>query len=164
MIMADTSKFGALANVVSRDIKDIEDLPNFIAPIPGIYKLLIKDCGQKIINEKACIVVDYVFIEAKQYNEQPDEQDQVEIAKIQWGKDRMSESFYFNDPERIETTLGALKKKFGPLGAQLFQTTNLLQILEKLPNTTVDAQIGRRVDEHDKSKFYPYVRVLVASA
>jgi len=158
------SKFGALANIISRDLKDIEDLPNYIAPPPGVYKLLIQACGQKVINEKAVIAVDYVFLEVKQLNEKPDEHDQAELDKIQWNKDKMSETFYFNDPERVETTLSVLKKKFGPLGAQIFGTTNLLEILDKLPNTTVDATVGRRKDENDSSKFYPYTRLIVASA
>lgn len=158
------SKFGALGTVLARDLKDIEDLPNYIAPPPGVYKLLIGGCGQKILNEKAAIVVDYTFLELKSLNEQADEHDKTELEKIQWGKDRMSEAFYFNDAERIETTLGVLKKKFGPLGSQLFGTTNLLEILDKLPNTTIEAQVGRRVDDNDKSKFYPYTRTIVASA
>lgn len=41
------SKFGALAAVVARDINDIADLPEFVAPPPGIWKMLIKKCAPK---------------------------------------------------------------------------------------------------------------------
>lgn len=159
----NTSKFGALSAVLARDLATVEDLPNYIAPPAGVYKLMIEACGQKVINEKAVIAVDYIFLELKSTNEKPDEQDEIEIKKIQWGKDKMSESFYFNDPDRIETTLSVLKKKFGPLGPQL-GTTNLLEILDRLPNLTIEAQVGRRGDENDKSKFYPYTRMIILAA
>jgi hypothetical protein len=158
--MAEQSKFGALGAVLAKNLNEIEDLPNYIAPPPGVYKLMIDACGQKTINDKTVIAVDYVFLELKSLNDNADEHDKAEITKVQWGKDRMSEVFYFNDPERIETTLGVLKKKFGPMGPQL-GTTNLLEILEKLPNLTIDAQIGRRKDDNDSTKFYPYTRTLV---
>lgn len=159
----NTSKFGALAAVVSKNLDEIADLPNYIAPPPGIYKLLIESCAQQVINEKAVIKVDYVFLEVKSTNEKPDEMDEKLIAAVQWGKDKMSENFYFDKPDKIETTLGVLKKKFGGFGAQL-GTTNLLDILDKLAGLTVEAQVGRRVDSDDKSKFYPYTRVLNLAA
>lgn len=151
---------GALSSILAKNLNEIEDLPNYIAPPAGVYKLLIKACGQKIINEKTVIAVDYVFLELKSLNDNADEADKEEVAKIQWAKDQMSEVFYFNDPDRIETTLGVLKKKYGPFGPTL-GTTNLLEIMEKLPNLTVDAQLGRRKDDNDSTKFYPYTRTLV---
>lgn len=152
--------FGALASVLAKNLNEIEDLPNFIAPPPGVYKLMIKSCGQKVISEKTVIAVEYIFLELKTLNDNADEADKEEVKRIQWNKDQMSEAFYFNDPDRIETTLGVLKKKFGPFGPQL-GTTNLLEILEKLPNLTIDAQLGRRKDENDSTKFYPYTRTMV---
>lgn len=163
MAEAQQSRFGALGAVLAKDLSQIEDLPNYIAPPPGVYKLLILDCKQKEIGEKTVIAVDYMFLENKSLNEQLDEHDKADFDKIQWNKDRMSEVFYFDDAEKIETTLGVLKKKFGPLGAAL-GTTNLMEILEKLPNLTVDATISRRADKDDKTKFYPYTKLLVAAA
>lgn len=163
MAEANQSKFGGLAAVLAKNLNEIEDLPNFISPPPGVYKLLINSCGQKTINEKTAINVEYIFLEVKELNAKADDEDKAFVGKIQWGKDRMSESFYFDDPERIEETLGALKKKFGSLGA-LFGTTNLMEILEKLPNTTIEAQIGRRADKNDSTKFYPQTRTIVAAA
>jgi hypothetical protein len=155
--------FGALSSVLAKNLNEIEDLPNYIAPAPGVYKLMINSCAQKVINDKTVIAVDYTFLEVKSLNDNADEADKAEIEKIQWGKDKMSEVFYFNDPDRIETTLGVLKKKFGPFGPQL-GTTNLLEILEKLPNLTVEAQIGRRKDDNDSTKFYPYTRTMMLAA
>jgi hypothetical protein len=158
----DQAKFSGLAAVLAKNLSEIPDLPNYIAPPPGVYKLMITACGQKIINEKTVIVTDYTFLEIKELNSKADDEDRKDVAKIQWGKDRMSESFYFDDPDRIEQTLGVLKKKYGHLG-QIFGTTNLLEILEKLPNLTIEAQIGRRGDEKDSTKFYPYTRTIVAA-
>lgn len=156
-------KFGGLSAVLAKDLSQIEDLPNYIAPPPGVYKLLIENCVQKTINQKVVIAVDYVFLEIIELNAKADEVDAADIGKIQWGKDKMSESFYFDDPERIETTLGVLKKKFGPIGPVL-GTTNLLEILDRLPNLTIEAQIGRRADEKDTTKFYPYTRTIMLAA
>lgn len=154
------SQFGGLAAVLQKNLNEIEDLPNYIAPPPGVYKLLITGCNQKVINQKTVIVTDYTFLELKELNAKADDDDKKDVLKIQWGKDKMGETFYFDDPEKIEQTLGVLKKKYGHLGA-LFGTTNLMEILEKLPNLTIDAQIGRRVDKDDSTKFYPYTRTIV---
>lgn len=159
---AEQPKFGALANVLARDLKDIEDLPNYIAPVPGVYKLLIEGCKQKTLNEKTVIAVDYIVLECKELPKDTDDDDKKEAAAYQYGKDKMSEIFYFNDPERVETTLSVLKKKYSPLG-QTLNTTNLLEILDKMAGMTVEAQCGRRMDDNDKSKFYPYTRNIVAA-
>lgn len=162
--MADkpvANSFAALATVLGKNLTEIEDLPNYVAPPPGVYKLMINSCGEKTVNEKTAIVVDYTVLELKSLNN--GQEDQEEASKIVYGKDKLSEAFYFNQADRIETVLGVLKKKFGGLGS-LFGTTNLLEILQKLPNTTVEAQLTRRQDEHDKSKFYASTKTIVAAA
>lgn len=155
--------FGALGTVLAKDLSAIEDLPNYVAPPPGVYKLLIEACKPKVINEKQVIAVDYVFIENISLNDPEADKQELEELKVQWGKDKMSELFYFDDAEKIETTLGVLKKKYGGFG-NVLGTTNLMEILEKMPNMTVSGTIGRRVDEKDKSKFHPYTRTLVPMA
>lgn len=160
---ANQTKFGALGTVLAKDLSQIEDLPNYIAPPPGVYKMLIQECKQDIINEKTVIKVDYLFLEVTALNDAKADEEELTGMKVQWGKDKMSENFYFDKPEKLETTLGVLKKKYGGLGTAL-NTTNLMEILEKMPNMTVSAQIGRRADENDKTKFYPYTRTIVAAA
>lgn len=160
--MSDGKKdqgIGALANVLAKNLNEIEDLPNFIAPPPGVYEMMIVAVSQKEINEKTVLAIDYTFVGLKQLNSQED-QAELDGLTVKWGKDRMSETFYFNDPERVEETLGALKKKFAGF-AQVFGTSNLLEILQKLPNTMVHATIGQRADKQDKTKFYPYTRLIV---
>jgi hypothetical protein len=160
---ANQGKFGALGSVLAKDISQIEDLPNYVAPPAGVYKLMIEECKQDVLNEKTVLKVGYVFLELKELNAKADDDDKAEVAKIQWGKDKMSELFYFDKPEKIETTLGVLKKKFGGLGTAL-GTTNLMEILEKMPNMTIEAQVGRRGDDNDSTKFYAYTRTIVAAA
>lgn len=155
--------FGALQGLLAKDLSAIEDLPNYIAPPPGIYKLMIEKCGPKVINEKQTIVVDYIFVENLGLNDTEADKQELEEMKVQWGKDKMSEVFYFDKPDQLDTTLGVLKKKYGGFGTVL-GTTNLMEILEKMANMTVSAQIGRRVNENDKSKFHPYTRTLVPVA
>lgn len=157
------SKFGALASVLGKDISQIEDLPNYVAPPAGVYKMLIQACGQKVINEKTVIAVDYVFLECKSLNNAEEDRAELDGMKIAWKKDRMSELFYFNDAEKIENTLSVLKKKFASLGATLGKT-NLLEILEGIVGMTIEAQIGRRSDDNDKTRFFPYTRTMVAAA
>lgn len=151
-----------LGNILARDLNAIEDLPNYIAPPPGAYKLLIFGCGQRKINDKPVVAVDYVFLELKELNDAEGDKEELAGMNIQFGKDRMSEVFYFDDADRVETTLGVLKKKYGPLGAVLGKT-NLLEILDGMKGMTVEATVGRRVDDKDKSKFYPYTRNIVAA-
>lgn len=152
-------KFGALASVLAKNLNDIPDLPDYVAPPAGVYKLAIEDAGQKIINEKQAFVVNYVVMENVSLSNP--QEDATELAAIKPGS-KMSEAFYFNDAERIETVLGVLKKKYGPLGANL-GTTNLMEILDKMAGMTIQAQIGRRQDEKDKTKFHPYTKNIIAA-
>lgn len=157
------SKFGALSSALAKNLSDIEDLPNFVSPPPGVYKLMIEKCEQDTVNEKTILKVTYKFLELVELSSKADDEEKKEVAAIQWGKDKMSENFYFDKPDKIETTLGALKKKYGGLGAQL-GTTNLEEILSKMVGCTVQAQIGRRADENDSTKFYGYTRQLQLAA
>lgn len=158
--MTDQAKFGALGTVLAKNLNEIEDLPDYIAPPPGVYKLMILSCGQKVINEKTAIVVEYVILENKGLNNA--QEDAAEAASVKYTKDRISEAFYFDKPERIDTVISVLKKKFGGLSSVL-GTTNLLEILEKMQNLTVEATLGRRQDEKDTTKFHPYTRNIVAA-
>lgn len=150
---------GALASVLARDINDIADLPSFNAPPPGQYKLIISDVAQKEIREKTTIVVEYLVGECVALADPTAEDHQARLAAIKPG-DKMSEAFYFDKPEQIETTLSVLKAKFGALGASL-GTTNLLDIMQKMKGMAVQCQITNRVDKDDKSKFYASTKNMV---
>lgn len=163
MEAAGQSKFGALAAALSKDLNQIEDLPNYVNPPAGVYKMLIEECKQDVVNEKTVLKVTYKFLELVSLNSKADDDDKAEVGKIQWGKDKMGENFYFDKADKLETTLGALKKKYGGLGEKL-GTTNLMEILEQMVGCTIEAQIGRRADENDSTKFYAYTKQITLAA
>ena len=61
--MTDSSKFGALGAVLARNLEDIADLAEYVAPPPGVYSLLISSVAQKEINDKTAIVVEYDILD-----------------------------------------------------------------------------------------------------
>lgn len=148
------SKFGLLAQVVARPLDAIADLPVFTCPPPGTYKLLIEKCEEKEISKKAALVVEYAIVETVELTDKSDAEGMAKPG------DKFSEAFWFNDAEKIEQTLSVLKAKFGGL-ATLYGTNNLLEILEKMPGTQVQAIITNRADKDDKTKFYPQTRDMV---
>lgn len=161
MAEAKQEGFGALASVLTRDLNTIEDLPNFVQPPAGVYKLLIKEAKPRVDNkDRQTIAVTYLVIENVSLNDS--EGDAEELKNIKMGKDLIGETFYFNDPEKTEETLKYMKKQFGPLGATL-GTTNLLEIVEKMANMTVKGTVTRRLDDNDKTRYFASVRNLVAA-
>jgi hypothetical protein len=157
--MDATNPLGALASVLARDLNDIEDLPNYVAPPPGTYKLVIQEVGQKEIKDKATIAVTYLIGECVALADPSAEDHKGRLAAIKPG-DLMSEAFYFDKADKIETTLSVLKAKFGGLGEAL-GTTNLLEIMQKMKGMQVQCQITNRVDDNDKNKWYPSTKNMV---
>lgn len=158
----DASKLGALASVLARDLDSVEDLPNYVSPPPGIYKLAIKGIDHKEINEKTTIVAEYIVVDCVQLADPQDETDQVRLKEIKLGKDIMSEVFYFDKADKIETTLSVLKAKYGGLAPAL-GTTNLLEIITKMVGMQVQAQVTNRLDKEDKNKIYAATKHMVAA-
>ena len=151
------SKFGILGQMLAMSLDDIPDLPTYKAPPPGVYKLIIKEIGEKDINGKTALEVKYVVVDIVELNdsETPEED------KVAPGGE-FSEAFWFNDPEKIEMTLSVLKAKFGGM-AEACGTTNLLEILEKVEGMQVEAIITNRTDKQDKTKVYASTRDMIPS-
>jgi len=151
--MLDAAKLGALAGVVARDLDDIPDLPEFLAPHPGVYKLLISLVEQREINKKTALVVEYDVVDIIQLNEAEDPNDPNVVPG-----NKFSEAFWFNDPEKVENTTSILKKKYGGL-SDACGSKNLLDIMTKMEGMTVKAIISNRADEkkvdiHGKPRVY----------
>jgi hypothetical protein len=151
-------KLGALASVVARDLDDIPDLPDYKCPHPGVYKLLIKTVGQKEINKKTALVVEYVVVDVLELNEVADPDDPNVVPG-----NMFSEAFWFDDAERIETTLGALKKKYSGL-AEACGTKNLLEIMNKMEGMQVKSIVGARVDKDGKKDDQGRVKVYASTS
>lgn len=156
----DLAKLGALASVVARDLDDIPDLPDYKAPKPGVYKLLVAKVEQREINKKTALVVEYSVVDILAVNEVADENDPNVIPG-----NMFSEAFWFNEADKIENTLSVLKKKYSGL-AEAAGTKNLLEILNKMEGMTIKAIITNRtdsekVDEHGKPRVYASTREVV---
>lgn len=159
------SKFGALAAVMARNIEDIPDLPDYKAPWPGVYQLLIESVKEDTINDKTALVVTYMIAGVVEYGSEPDpEEDKDQIVKE---GDKFSEAFWFNDPEKIENTLSVLKKKFAGLAAAV-GSTNLSEIMEKAEGMLVQCIISNRVDKEaakrGEKKIYAQTRDMIPAA
>jgi hypothetical protein len=161
MEQPQTGGFGALASVLSRDLAEIEDLPSYVAPPPGVWKLQIKDVEQKEIKNKTTITVSYNVLACVALGDPTAEDHLARVAAIKDG-DIMSEAFYFDKPDKIETTLSVMKDKFGGLST-VCGTTNLMGILEKMKELKpiVQCQITNRVDDSDKTRFYASTKNMV---
>jgi len=156
----DANKLGALAGVVARDLDDIPDLPDFKAPHPGVYKLLISLVEQREINKKTALVVEYDVVDVIQLNEAEDPNDPNVVPG-----NKFSEAFWFNDADKIENTTSILKKKYGGL-AEAVGSKNLLTIMTKMEGMTVKAIISNRPDEkkvdyHGKPRIYATTHEIV---
>lgn len=151
---------GALASVLSRDLSQIEDLPTYVTPPPGVYKLIIEDVVQKEIVKKTTIVVEYKIIECVGLSSNDDDF-KARLAAIK-PTDKMSEAYWFDQADKIETTVSVLKAKYGGLGTAL-GTTNLFEIMSKMKGMLVQCQVDNRIDKDDKTKFYPNTKNMVPS-
>lgn len=157
----DTAKLGALASVIARDLDDIPDLPDYKAPFPGVYKLLVSKVEQRDINKKTALVVEYSVVDILQLNEQADPENPNVVPG-----NMFSEAFWFNDAERVENTLSVLKKKYAGL-SEACGTKNLLDILNKMEGMQIKAIITNRTDqdgktdEHGRPRIYASTRDVV---
>lgn len=147
-----SEKFGALATVLARNLETIEDLPQYLAPPPGVYELLIESVKQEEINDKTALVVEYTVAKTIELNDAEGDAEHI----VPEGS-KFSEAFWFNDPERIEKTIQVLKAKYGGL-AEACGTNDLMGILEKMEGMLVQCIITNRVDKNDKSKIYASTR------
>lgn len=153
----DRAKLGALASVVARDLDDIPDLPDYKAPHPGVYKLKVEKVEQREINKKTALVIEYSVVDIVQLNETEDPNDPNVIPG-----NMFSEAFWFDDADRIETTLGAMKKKYAGLSEAL-GTKNLLDILEKMEGMLVKCIVTNRVDKEGKTDEHGKVRIYAST-
>jgi len=153
----DRAKLGALAQVVARDLDDIPDLPDYKAPHPGVYKLKVEKVESREIKNKSAIVIEYSVVDVIQLNEAEDANDPNVVPG-----NMFSEAFWFNDADRIETTLGAMKKKYSGLSEAL-GTKNLLEILDKMEGMLVKCIVTNRVDNEGKTDEHGKIRVYAST-
>jgi hypothetical protein len=134
-------ELGALDSVIAVDIATIPDLPDYKTPPAGAYGLLIEKIEQKEIADKTALQVTYVIDNVIELSD-PDTDAEHQVVP----GNKFTEAFFFDKPENIEMTLGALKKKFAGL-AEALGTTNLKDILEGAVGLKVNVVITNRVNK-----------------
>jgi hypothetical protein len=147
--MALDEGFSGLNSLISKDINEIVDLPDFVTPPRGRYKLRMKEIGESKANDKMSLRMVWEVLDTIELNDK-------EEAVTKPGS-LFSESFYFTEKTDIDLTLGILKKKVGHLGAN-YGTTDLLQILMQMKNGEFTANVTNRKDKDDATIIYPGTR------
>lgn len=150
---------GALGPLLARDISEIADLPSFKTPPPGVYKFIIESVGQKAVGKenKPTINVVYVITDIVEQSET----DIPEHEQVKPG-DKFGDTFWFDDPLKLDDTLSYMKARFGGL-AEAVGSTDLFTIVNGMQGMQVKAIIGNRMDKTDKTKVYPTIRDMVPS-
>ena len=128
-------------SILDKSIDDIEDLPGFEVPEPGIYSLTM-NTELKKINNKDCVEAKFVTIELIEANDPA-----APITKV-------GTSFGVLFMLDNDIALGRMKELLAPI-SQHFGVTNLgTLVTETCKDLVVVAKIKRRADKVDKEKFY----------
>jgi len=149
------SDLSLLQSILAKPLDEVADLPEFITPPPGSYRLMITEVTSKEIGDKPAISVTYTVLATLELADKED-------VPVPAGS-LCGEAFFFGDPEKIDKTLSVIKLRYGAL-AEALAVTDVLSLLEKLEGIEITATIGNRADAHDKTKLYAsYRNVALAS-
>ncbi len=94
--------------LLNKSFQEVADAPEFVIPLNGAYKVLVKSVERKVINNKPAIVFVYQVQQVLQLAEQPTESEPA--PKV---GDIFSESFYF---AASQESLSYLKKHVKEIG------------------------------------------------
>jgi hypothetical protein len=144
--MANTPTFNM--SLLSGSIDDIDDLPGFEVPVPGIYSLKFST-GLKVVAMKGkdtdCVEANFEVIECIEQND-PDEVPTKAGTKF---------SMLFQLGNEISE--GKMKEVLLPIAAH-FQERNMAKLITDVcKDLIIAAKVKRRADKEDKEKFYPDV-------
>lgn len=135
-------------SLLDKSIDDIEDLPGFEVPLPGIYSLKFST-ALKVINDNDCIEASFEVIECLEQNE-PDE----EPTKI-------GTKFSMLHQMDNEIAMGKLKELVAPIAVH-FNERNLAKlVMDTCKDLVITAKVKRRKDKNDAEKFYADVSGVV---
>lgn len=129
-------------------IDDIDDLPGFEAPVPGMYSLKFST-STKVVKMKAgdtdCVEANFEVIECLEQNDPAQEPTKAGT--------KFSVLFQMGQ----EVAMGKLKELLMPI-AKHFNESNIgVLITETCKDLIITAKVARRADKEDKEKFYPVV-------
>ena len=131
---------------LSASLDDLDDLPSFEVPTPGVYILAVTT-ELKEVNGKQAIEAAYTVKEVVELA------DPAAAAPVAGTK--FSMLFTLN-----EFGIGKLKEFCKPFAAH-FGSTNIGELVrDHIKDVTVTANVGRRVDKEDPDKVYAKVKVI----
>ncbi len=132
--------------LLAASLDDLDDLPSFEVPNPGVYVLEVS-LEQKDVNGKAAIEASYAV---KEVIELVNKEDAAPAAGT-----KFSTLFTLN-----EYGIGKLKDFCKPFAAH-FDCKQVGELVrDHIKNVTITANVGRRVDKEDPEKVYAKVKVL----
>ena len=135
--------------MLSGSIDDVEDLPDFINPVPGSYMLSIQKASFETNDKEDKAFINLVF-GINSIIEQPGEQEEYPEGSL------FSVRYYGE--------FGV--KKFKKIYAQLFEALNAssgAELLDQLEGLEIAATVTNRRDKDDPDKVYAEVRTAVMS-
>lgn len=135
------------SSLLSKSIDDIEDLPGFEVPTPGMYSLKFST-QVKVVKDRDCVEANFEVIECLEQN------DPAEKAAIPGTK--FSMLFQLDNP----IAEGKMKELMIPI-AEAFGERNMLTLITETcavsQGVIIAAKVTRRPDKEDKDKFYAVV-------
>lgn len=142
-----------IENLMDASLDDIADLPAFIAPPKGHYKLLVEKFEQKTINDKPAVSMNLTV------------QGTLELANKSEAAVKDGTKFnllYMMDNEFGQGAFKAVAKALAKgLG---LNSPRVVEILA-LTNISITAAVGQRPDKNDKEKIYSTIQnIEVATA
>lgn len=127
--------------LLSKSIDDIEDLPGFEVPVPGMYSLKFST-SVKVVNDKDCVEASFEVIECLEQNDP-------ETEPTKAGT-KFSMLFQLGN----EIAEGKLKEIVVPVAAHFGEKDMAKLVTETCKDLIITAKVKRRADKNDKDKFY----------
>lgn len=147
--MSDNSRnaqFNSMESLLGANLDDLDDLPSFETPPPGVY-ILDVTTDVKEVNDKDAIEASYTIKEVVELKD-PTTTPPVIGSKF-------STLFTLN-----EFGVGKLKEFLAPFAKQ-FGSSNVQELIrDHIKDVTISAQVGNRKDKTDPDKVYPTVKIL----
>jgi len=135
----------SIDDLMDSSIDDLKDLPPFIVPPVGHYKLQVS-LAKKVVNDNPCIEASFVLLETLELKNPAETP--AEIGT------KFSSLFQLNN----EFGQGAFKALVTPIAAGLgLQGSKVSVLVEKIQNITIGASLKQRKDKNDADKVYAQV-------
>jgi len=143
--MTDETDLIPIEDLMDSSIDDLEELPPFIVPPVGYYKLAVS-LSRKSVNDKPCIEAAFVVretLELKNPSEAPCE-----------AGTKFSQLFTMDNEWGQKGFKSFLKGLIDPLG---LSGKKVSEVIEAVQNVEVAATVKQRKDKNDPDKIYANV-------